>query len=97
TDWVSRLPAIEFAINLASSETTSISPFEANTGRTPRAMVWNNPTKDEYPSVRVYLQKMKAAQMAAHDSMLEARLKQAQFANRRRQVCPFKEGDLAYV
>ncbi|KAG1759435.1 hypothetical protein EDD22DRAFT_955896 [Suillus occidentalis] len=97
TDWVAKLPAIEFAINLASSKTTLLSPFKANTGRTPRAMVWNNPTKDEYPSMRVYLQKMKSAQMAAHDSMLEAHVKQTRQANRRRQLSPFKEGDLAYV
>ncbi|KAG2052165.1 hypothetical protein BDR06DRAFT_865524, partial [Suillus hirtellus] len=38
-DWVSQLPAIKFAINLAQSELTSLSPFFINTGRMPRAMV----------------------------------------------------------
>jgi hypothetical protein len=70
TDWVARLPAIEFAINTASSESTLLSPVEANTSRTPRAMVWNNTMKDEYLSMRVYLQKRKQAMMVAHDSML---------------------------
>lgn len=96
-DWVARLPAIEFAINITSSELTGISPFEATTGRTPRTMVWDNPMKDEYPSIRVYLQKRKQAMMAAHDSMLQARVKQTRMANRKRQPCPFKEKDLAYV
>ncbi|KIJ60875.1 hypothetical protein HYDPIDRAFT_70471, partial [Hydnomerulius pinastri MD-312] len=38
-DWVSRLPAIEFAINLARSDSTGYSPFFLNTGRMPRTMV----------------------------------------------------------
>ena len=32
-DWVTRLSAIEFAINLARSESTGYSPFFLNTGR----------------------------------------------------------------
>ncbi|KIK99077.1 hypothetical protein PAXRUDRAFT_823182 [Paxillus rubicundulus Ve08.2h10] len=34
------------------------------------------PGVDEYPSVRIYAQRMKAAIMATHDSILEARVKQ---------------------
>ncbi|OAX40767.1 hypothetical protein K503DRAFT_583151 [Rhizopogon vinicolor AM-OR11-026] len=81
TDWVAKLPAIEFAVNTSRSESTGYSPFLLNTGRVPRAMVWNNPAKDEYPSVRVYAQKMK--QLSAHDS-LEARVKQTRHATSRR-------------
>ncbi|KAI0327499.1 hypothetical protein GY45DRAFT_1230900, partial [Cubamyces sp. BRFM 1775] len=38
-DWVSKLPAIEFAINLARSDSTGYSPFFLNHGRLPRSMV----------------------------------------------------------
>ncbi len=47
-DWVSKLPAIEFAINCARSETTGYAPFFLNTGRMPRAMIWDNASKTEY-------------------------------------------------
>ena len=50
-DWVTCLPAIEFAINLARSESTGYSPFFLNTGRLFRVMVWDVPSKDEYPNL----------------------------------------------
>jgi transposase InsO family protein len=50
-DWVSRLPAIEFAINLARNESTGYSPFFLNTGRMPRTMIWESPDPSEYTGV----------------------------------------------
>ncbi|KAL7280814.1 LOW QUALITY PROTEIN: hypothetical protein ACG7TL_005758 [Trametes sanguinea] len=96
-DWVARLPAIEFAINLARSEATGYAPFFLNTGRMPRPMIWDHAKADEYPGVRVYAQKVKAAVMAAHDSIIAARVKQTRDANRRRRPAPFTEGDLVYI
>ncbi|KAJ8473319.1 hypothetical protein ONZ51_g7961 [Trametes cubensis] len=96
-DWVSKLPAIEFAINLARSDTTGYAPFFLNTGRMPRPMLWNDPSEDEFPGVRVYAQRVKQAVMAAHDSILAARVKQTRDANRKRRPAPFVEGDLVYV
>ena len=75
-DWVSRLPAIEFAINLAQSESTGYSPFFLNTGQMPRVMIWDAPSSDEYLSVRAYAQRMRLALMAVHDALLTARVKQ---------------------
>ena len=71
-DWVLKLPAIEFAINSAHSELTGYAPFFLNTGRMLRSMIWTTPENDEYPSVRVYAQKMKNALVAAHDALLTA-------------------------
>jgi hypothetical protein len=39
-DWVSKLPAIKFAINSARSESTGFAPFFLNSGRMPRSMLW---------------------------------------------------------
>jgi hypothetical protein len=39
----------------------------------------------------------KLALMAAHDSILAARVKQTRDANRKRQASPFSEGDLVYL
>lgn len=96
-DWVSKLPAIEFAINSARSDSTGYAPFFLNTGRMPRVMIWNNPSKEEYPAVRAYAQKIKYAIMAAHDSLIAARVKQTRDANRHRRPAPFTKGDLVYI
>ena len=68
-----------------------------STGRMPRSMIWEDADKDEYPSVRVYAQKVKYAIMTAHDSIIAARVKQTRDANRRRRPTPFSSGDLVYV
>jgi hypothetical protein len=96
-NWVSRLPAIEFAINSARSEATGYAPFFLNTGRMPRSFVWDNPSADEYPSVRIFAQTMRQVTMAAHDVMLEQRTKSTRAANRSRRPSPFAVGNLVYL
>ncbi|OBZ66490.1 Transposon Ty3-I Gag-Pol polyprotein [Grifola frondosa] len=96
-DWVAKLPAIEFAINLARSDSTGYAPFFLNTGRMPRSMIWDHASADEYPGVRAYAQKVKYAVMTAHDSILAARVKQTRDANRRRRPAPFDVDDLVYI
>ena len=97
TDWVSKLPTIEFAINSARSASTGFAPFFLNTGRMPRSMIWNNSRTNEYPSVRNFALQRKLALIAAHDSVLAARVKQTRDANRRQRMAPFIEGDLVYL
>ena len=67
-NWVSKLPAIEFAINSARSESTGFAPFFLNFGRMPRSMIWNSAPDAEFPSVRNFAQQKKLALMSAHDS-----------------------------
>ncbi|KAI9068659.1 hypothetical protein FKP32DRAFT_1561228, partial [Trametes sanguinea] len=96
-DWASKLPAVEFAVNLARSDATGYAPFFLNTGRMPRAMIWEDASKDEYPGVRAYAQRVKNAIMSAHDSVIAARVKQTRDSNRRRRPAPFVTGDLVYL
>ena len=96
-DWVWKLPAIEFAINLAHSESTGYSPFFLNSGRMPRSLLWDKPDANEYPGVSVFAWKMKNAMISAHDSLLDARAKQTRLANRYWRPAPFKENDLVYI
>jgi hypothetical protein len=96
-DWVSKLPTIQFAINSARSESTGYAPFFLNTGRMPRAMIWNSAASDEYSNVREFALKRKLALMSAHDSIIGARVKQTRDANRKRQAVPFKNGDFVYL
>jgi hypothetical protein len=97
TDWVAKLPAIEFAINSARSESTGYSPFFLNSGRMPRPMIWNSAPQSEYPSIRNFAQQKRLAIMSAHDSIIAARVKQTRNANRKRQAAPFQEKDLVYL
>ena len=96
-DWVSKLPAIEYAINSARSESTGFAPFFLNFGRMPRTMLWTSPPSTEFPSVRKFALQKKLAIMAAHDSILSARVKQTRDANRKRRDAPFKTGELVYL
>jgi len=97
TEWVSKLPAIEFTINSACSESTGYAPFFLNTGRMPRAMIWDSACPNEYPTIHAFALQRKLALIAAHDSILAARVKQTHNANRKRQLVPFREGDLVYI
>ncbi len=96
-DWVTKLPAIELATNAARSEVTGYAPFFLNDRRVPRALLWNSPKPNEYPSARTYANNMKNAVISAHDSILEHRVKESRTADRKRTPSPFKTGDLAYV
>ena len=82
-DWVLKLPAIDFAINVSRSETTGYAPFFLNLGHISRIFVWNDATSDEYPSIWVFVQRMKHVFMSAHNAILETRVKQARSANRK--------------
>ncbi|KAJ8489233.1 hypothetical protein ONZ45_g13670 [Pleurotus djamor] len=96
-DWVTRLPAIEFAVNMAKSGSTGYSPFFLNYGRLPRSLIWKQPPSNEYPGVREFAERVRLAVISAHDSILAARVKQTRDANNRRRPAPFEVGDLVYV
>ena len=97
TDWVAKLPAIEFAINSARSESTGFAPFFLNAGRMLRSMIWNSAPANEFPSIRNFALQKKLALMAAHDSIIAARVKQTRDANQKWQVAPFEKDDLVYL
>jgi len=97
TDWVAKIPAIEFAINSARSESTGFAPFFLNAGRMPRSMIWDSAEKSEFPSVRNFALNKKFAIMSTHDSIISARVKQTRDANCKRQIAPFKENNLVYI
>ena len=96
-DWVAKLPAIEFAVNSARSESTGFAPFFLNSGRMPRSMIWDSPASTEFPAVRNFALQKKLAIMSAHDSILSARVKQTRDANRKRRIAPFQQGELVYL
>src|SRR6201996_3550259 len=94
-DWAEKLPGIEFAMNLARSETTGFSPFFLNYARTPRPMIWDN--NSEFPGVRTFAMRMKDALMKAHDAIIAARVRQTDTANVHRRHSGFAIGELVYL
>ena len=94
-NWANRLPAIEFALNSARSDTTGFAPFFLNYGRLPRTMLVNE--KSEYPAVKKFAQNLKSAILSAHDAIIAARVKQTKNANRKRIPSPLVNGDLVYI
>ena len=96
-DWGSTLPVIEFAINLPHSDTTGYAPFFLNTGWMSWPMLWNDPSKDEFPGVCIYVQWVKQAIMAAHNSIPATHIEQTQNANQKRCWAPSVKGNLVYI
>jgi hypothetical protein len=94
---VSKLPAIELAINSARSEVMGYAPFFLNCGRIPHSFIWNDPKSNEYPGVRIFPTKLKNAIIAAYDSILAHRIKEIRAENWKWLPSPFKKGDLVYI
>jgi hypothetical protein len=94
-DWVTKLPAIEFAMNSARSSTTGFTPFYLNYGRNPSPMIWKG--EEVYPGVRQFAENMKDAIMSAHDAIIASRVQNTTQANKKRQPAKFQEGDLVYL
>jgi hypothetical protein len=97
TNWATKLPAVEFAINIARSEVTGYAPFFLNYGRMPQSLLWDSGQKDEFPGILKFAQNLKIAIMSAHDSILAHRVKEIRTANRKRLPSPFEIGDLVYI
>ena len=94
-DWASKIPAIKFTLNTARSETTDFAPFFLNYSHLPRSIIWNSDS--EYPGVRIFAQWMKDTIMWAHNTIISARVKQTQVANRKCKEAPFAKEDLVYL
>ncbi|KAJ3480531.1 hypothetical protein NLI96_g8282 [Meripilus lineatus] len=101
-DWVERVPMVEFAINSSTSRTTGLAPFELN-GTMPR-MMGDMDVKGTVPGVRQFMQQVRENLLAAHDAIIESRVNQTHFANKRRrnegnefEGYNITEGELAYL
>ncbi|KZP05776.1 hypothetical protein FIBSPDRAFT_681667, partial [Athelia psychrophila] len=94
-DWVGKLPMIEFAMNSASSATMGYALFLLHTGQMPTSMTWN--TDSDFPGVHIFVQHIKDVILRVHDTIITARVKQTQMANRKCENSPFATDDLVYL
>lgn len=104
TDWVERLPMVEFALNSAASSSTGFAPFELTGGALPR-MTRELSTPSNLPGVQQFAENARDYLVMAHDSIIEARALQTHHANKRRRDesavgphhRPISVGDLVYL
>lgn len=97
SNWVEKLPMVEFALNSSLSQSLGMAPFEANLGFLP-VIETNLPHESNYPGVKEFVSNAVGNFLMARDAIIESRVNQTHFANRHReQEPPFKAGDKVYL
>lgn len=90
SDWVERLPMVEFAMNSTVSMTTGFAPFEIN-GTMPR-MITEFRSQQTVPGIDTFVHTVCNNLMMAHDSIIESRVLQIYQANKQRRPEHQQEG-----
>jgi hypothetical protein len=97
-DWVEKSPLIEFAINSSINSVTGLAPFEINNGYMPVMMKEVKDNERTPPGVRSFTQNAIRNMAIAHDALIEARVFQKIYADKKRRSEPeIKEGDMVYL
>jgi len=98
TDWVEKLPMVEFAINSNISSSTGFAPFELNYGYMPMFIGGITPIDPAKPGVKRFVNLAIANLEKAHDAIIESRVTQTHQANKRRwEESPIAVGDKVYL
>ena len=98
-DWDELLPMAEFAYNSAKSETTGMSPFEANYGMIPKQS-WEPLNKTPYinPASTLLENVWKCTWERLRENILKAQVRTARWYNQKRGKQPdLKVGDLVMI
>src|SRR5215475_5742169 len=98
TDWYSKVPMTEFAINSSINASTGFAPFELNYAYMP-AMIWKIESDiSPSPGVRAFAQQALYNIAAAHDAIITSHMFQRHYANAKRHEEPLiDENDLVYL
>ena len=97
-DWSSKIPMVEFALNSAISSSSGFAPFELNYGHMPHINPGFTPTPSAVPGVKHFVARALQNLADAHDTLIESRVQQTHYANRRRhEDDSFMAGDLVYM
>src|SRR3979490_2209872 len=98
SDWVEKLPMVEFALNSNISSSTGFAPFKLNYDFMPTLIGGITPIEKAKPGVKNFINLAIGNLEKAHDAMIESRVKQTHHANRhRREETPFEVGDKVYL
>lgn len=98
TDWVGKLPMLEFALNASVNESTGFSPFELNNAYMPAMMREVKSIEAVPPGVKTFAQQALHNLAAAHDALIASRVFQRHWANQHRREEPkIVENDKVYL
>jgi hypothetical protein len=98
SDWVEKIPLVEFAINSNISSSTGFAPFELNYGFMPTLLGGITSMEKAKPGVKHFVTQALSNLEMAHDAILESQVTQTYQANkRRRPELPYAVGDKAYL
>src|ERR1700677_1416383 len=98
TDWVEKLPMVEFAINSNISSSTGFVPFELNYGYMPMFIGGIKPIDPAKLGVKWFVNLAIANLEKAHDAIIESRVTQMHQVNKRRwEESPIAVGDKVYL
>ena len=99
-NWSSLLSHLEFAFNSSVQKSTGHTPFFLNYGhevREPLSLLNPQEGSSSVEAVDEFAERMKSLRKLTQDALLEAQTLQAKFANRKRRIREFQEGDLVLV
>ena len=71
SDWVDKIPIVEFAINSNISSSTGFAPFELNYGYLPTFISGITPTENAKPGVHKFINQAINNLKEAHDAIIE--------------------------
>lgn len=98
TNWLDNLPAVEYAINSNVNSSTGKTPFEVVLGYTPRLLPLPESAPSDLPAVEAIVEKREQAIAEAANSLIIAKARQAEQANKRRAPDPvFSNGQQMMV
>ena len=98
TDWVEKIPLVEFALNSAISNSSGFAPFELNYGYIPNVNPGFNLAPSTVPGVKYFITCALQNLANVHDTIIESHVQQTYHTNRRRgEDDHFVAGDLVYV
>ena len=98
TDWLHRVPLVEFAINSSISSSMGFAPFELNCGYLPTLTGGIIPTESSKPGVTQFVERAINHLEMAHDAIIASCVTQAFHTNKhRRRAMPYTVGDKVYL
>src|ERR1700723_3815413 len=94
SDWVDKIPIVEFAINSNIRSSTGFAPFELNYGYLPTLIGGITPTEKAKPGVHKFVNQAINNLEEAHDAIINSRVRQTLQANRRHRAdAPYNVGE----
>jgi hypothetical protein len=108
TDWVEKIPLVEFALNSSISGSSTFAPFELNYGYMLSMIRLATHMPGKVPGVKSFVDQAADNLLAAHDAIIASRVRQTHHANKKRRTenpdidnndseFQFKVNDLVYL